>query len=82
MVEFAGYDMPVQFPMGVLKEHIHTRTKAGLFDVSHMGQASVVGPDHAAAAAALEALAPGEFSETESRPSAPFCAAERRGWHS
>ena len=63
MVEFAGYDMPVQFPMGVLKEHIHTRTKAGLFDVSHMGQASVVGPDHAAAAAALEALAPGEFQK-------------------
>ncbi|PDT91156.1 glycine cleavage system protein T [Bradyrhizobium sp. Y36] len=38
MVPFAGYDMPVQYPAGVLKEHLHTRTKAGLFDVSHMGQ--------------------------------------------
>ncbi|MFK4381825.1 glycine cleavage system aminomethyltransferase GcvT [Bradyrhizobium sp. USDA 223] len=38
MVPFAGYDMPVQYPAGVLKEHVHTRTKAGLFDVSHMGQ--------------------------------------------
>ncbi|HQY43451.1 MAG TPA: glycine cleavage system aminomethyltransferase GcvT [Paracoccaceae bacterium] len=38
MVPFAGYDMPVQYPMGVLKEHLHTRTAAGLFDVSHMGQ--------------------------------------------
>ncbi len=61
MVEFAGYEMPVQFPLGVLKEHLHTREKAGLFDVSHMGQASVVGPDHETAARALEAFAPGEF---------------------
>jgi aminomethyltransferase len=38
MVPFAGYDMPVQYPAGVLKEHLHTRQKAGLFDVSHMGQ--------------------------------------------
>ena len=38
MVPFAGYDMPVQYPMGVLKEHLHTRAGAGLFDVSHMGQ--------------------------------------------
>ena len=38
MVPFAGYEMPVQYPMGVMKEHIHTRTLAGLFDVSHMGQ--------------------------------------------
>ncbi|MCF6316419.1 MAG: glycine cleavage system aminomethyltransferase GcvT [Marinosulfonomonas sp.] len=38
MVPFAGYEMPVQYPMGVMKEHIHTRTAAGLFDVSHMGQ--------------------------------------------
>jgi aminomethyltransferase len=38
MVPFAGYEMPVQFPAGVLKEHLHTRQKAGLFDVSHMGQ--------------------------------------------
>jgi aminomethyltransferase len=38
MVPFAGYDMPVQYPAGVLKEHLHTRGHAGLFDVSHMGQ--------------------------------------------
>ncbi|MEJ6479085.1 MAG: glycine cleavage system aminomethyltransferase GcvT, partial [Octadecabacter sp.] len=37
MVPFAGYDMPVQFPLGVMGEHLHTREKAGLFDVSHMG---------------------------------------------
>src|SRR5262245_63468126 len=38
MVPFAGYDMPVQYAAGVLKEHLHTRAAAGLFDVSHMGQ--------------------------------------------
>jgi aminomethyltransferase len=38
MVPFAGYDMPVQYPAGVLREHLHTRSLAGLFDVSHMGQ--------------------------------------------
>ena len=38
MVPFAGYDMPVQYPAGILKEHLHTRAAAGLFDVSHMGQ--------------------------------------------
>ena len=38
MVPFAGYSMPVQYPMGVMKEHLHTRSAAGLFDVSHMGQ--------------------------------------------
>jgi aminomethyltransferase len=56
MVAFAGYEMPVQFPLGILKEHLHTRAHAGLFDVSHMGQAFLVGPDHATTAAALEAL--------------------------
>jgi len=55
MVPFAGYDMPVQYPLGVMKEHQHTREKAGLFDVSHMGQIRLVG---AAAAKALEALVP------------------------
>ena len=43
MVPFAGYDMPVQYPLGVLKEHLHTRAQAGLFDVSHMGQVTVSG---------------------------------------
>lgn len=55
MVPFAGYEMPVQYPTGVLKEHNHTRTQAGLFDVSHMGQVRLSGPD---AAAALETLVP------------------------
>jgi len=63
MVPFAGYDMPVQYPLGVLKEHLHTRSKAGLFDVSHMGQAILSGPDHATTAAALEALVPGEITK-------------------
>lgn len=58
MVPFAGYEMPVQYPLGVMKEHIHTRTKAGLFDVSHMGQVIVQGPSYNAAAVGLEALIP------------------------
>ncbi|MGJ8687480.1 MAG: glycine cleavage system aminomethyltransferase GcvT [Spongiibacteraceae bacterium] len=45
MVPFAGYEMPVQYPAGVLKEHLHTREAAGLFDVSHMGQIRVTGPN-------------------------------------
>ena len=55
MVLFAGYDMPVQYLLGVLKEHLHTRAHAGLFDVSHMGQVELHGPD---AAKALETLVP------------------------
>jgi aminomethyltransferase len=61
MVPFAGYAMPVQYPSGILAEHNWTREKAGLFDVSHMGQAFLVGPDHATTARALEALTPGDF---------------------
>lgn len=55
MVPFAGYDMPVQYPLGVLKEHLHTREQAGLFDVSHMGQIMLRGAN---AAQALEHLVP------------------------
>jgi aminomethyltransferase len=61
MVPFAGYEMPVQYPLGILREHQHTRAQAGLFDVSHMGQAFVIGPDHATTAAALEALVPADI---------------------
>ena len=61
MVPFAGYEMPVQYPTGILKEHLHTRASAGLFDVSHMGQRILVGPDHETAANALEAMTPGDF---------------------
>jgi aminomethyltransferase len=60
MVPFAGYAMPVHYPLGILKEHLHTRAKAGLFDVSHMGQAYLVGPDHATTARALEQLVPAD----------------------
>ena len=55
MVPFAGYAMPVQYPQGVIKEHQHCRARAGLFDVSHMGQVKLSGPD---AGAALESLLP------------------------
>ena len=59
MVPFAGYEMPVQYPLGVMKEHLACRAGAGLFDVSHMGQILVTHPDGPdAAAAALEALVP------------------------
>ncbi len=69
MVEFAGYEMPVQYADGVLKEHLHTRAKAGLFDVSHMGQAFLettrakAGTDaaHLDIADAIETLLPGEI---------------------
>ncbi|MEW6481215.1 MAG: glycine cleavage system aminomethyltransferase GcvT [Pseudomonadota bacterium] len=55
MVPFAGYAMPVQYPAGLMAEHHHTRSAAGLFDVSHMGQLTLSGPD---AAAAFESLMP------------------------
>lgn len=60
MVPFAGYDMPVQYPTGVLKEHLHTRAAAGLFDVSHMGQVELVAVSgtYDDAARALETLVP------------------------
>lgn len=55
MVPFAGYEMPLQYEAGIVKEHQHTRAQASLFDVSHMGQARLAGPD---APAGLEALMP------------------------
>ncbi len=58
MVPFAGYEMPVQYPAGILAEHLHTRAQAGLFDVSHMGQLRLAGSD---SAEALEALVPGDI---------------------
>jgi aminomethyltransferase len=61
MVPFAGYDMPVQYPSGILTEHNWTREKAGLFDVSHMGQCFLIGPDHETTAKALEALIPADI---------------------
>src|SRR5215470_19043789 len=63
MVPFAGYDMPVQYAPGVLKEHLHTRAAAGLFDVSHMGQIALRPRSGrvADAARALETLLPGDL---------------------
>ncbi len=70
MVPFAGYSMPVQFPMGVKAEHLHVREKAGLFDVSHMGQAFLTlkagqgsNEAHRAVAEAIESLVPGEIQK-------------------
>ncbi len=60
MVDFTGYELPVQFT-GIVAEHMHTRTMASLFDVSHMGQVSVTGPDFDATSAALETLLPGNL---------------------
>ena len=57
MVPFAGYEMPVQYPAGILKEHLHTRARAGLFDVSHMGQAFLAGDT-----AQLEKLTPADVT--------------------
>src|ERR1700690_896824 len=63
MVPFAGYEMPVQYPAGVLKEHLHTRGAAGLFDVSHMGQAFLAAKDQSSdPAAALEKLTPADVA--------------------
>lgn len=58
MAPFAGYDMPIQYKAGIVAEHLHTRSKAGLFDVSHMGQAFLDGED---AAAKLETLVPADI---------------------
>ena len=58
LVAFAGYEMPVQYPLGILKEHLHTREAAGLFDVSHMGQLELVGDDPVSA---IETMVPGDI---------------------
>ncbi|MCJ2007819.1 glycine cleavage system aminomethyltransferase GcvT [Methylobacterium sp. J-092] len=61
MVPFSGYDMPLHYPAGLLKEHLHTRANAGLFDVSHMGQIALAADDPAEVARALEALIPADI---------------------
>jgi len=58
MVAFAGYRMPVSYPLGVMKEHLHTRAAAGLFDISHMGQVVLRARDPEHACRALETLIP------------------------
>ncbi len=62
MVPFAGYDMPVQYPTGILTEHNWTRQHAGLFDVSHMGQCFIVAESFERAAEAIEKLVPADIS--------------------
>jgi len=61
-VPFAGYEMPVQYPTGILAEHAHTRRAAGLFDVSHMGQVRLTARSGQNAAKALETIAPGDIT--------------------
>lgn len=62
MVPFAGYSMPVQYPLGIMKEHLHTREKAGLFDVSHMGQCYIRSTDGSDPAKTLEEIMPGALA--------------------
>ncbi|MBS0521085.1 MAG: glycine cleavage system aminomethyltransferase GcvT [Proteobacteria bacterium] len=62
IVPFAGYEMPVQYPTGILVEHAQTRTAAGLFDVSHMGQVRLTAKPGQSAAKALETLVPGDIA--------------------
>ncbi|MFC4671179.1 glycine cleavage system aminomethyltransferase GcvT [Seohaeicola nanhaiensis] len=65
MVPFAGYDMPVQYPAGIMAEHQHTRAKAGLFDVSHMGQVILSGENYETIATAFETLVPMDVLDLE-----------------
>lgn len=58
LVPFAGYSMPISYPSGIIAEHNHTRSQAGLFDVSHMGQITVTGDD---VAKRLERIMPNDF---------------------
>ncbi len=61
MVPFAGYEMPVQYPTGILTEHNWTRENAGLFDVSHMGQCMITGQDFDTVARAMETIVPADI---------------------
>ncbi|MCT4656873.1 MAG: glycine cleavage system aminomethyltransferase GcvT [Cohaesibacter sp.] len=63
LVPFAGYALPVRYEAGIMAEHIQCRESAAMFDVSHMGQAILIGPDHETTALALEALTPSAFTK-------------------
>ena len=63
LVDFAGYALPVRYRSGIMAEHLQCRQSAALFDVSHMGQAILEGPDHETTARALEALTPSAFTK-------------------
>ena len=66
LVPFAGYEMPVQYPTGILTEHKWTRAHAGLFDVSHMGQCAIAGPDFETTARFMETLVPADIQGLQS----------------
>ena len=66
LVPFAGYEMPVQYPTGILTEHNWTRAHAGLFDVSHMGQCAIAGPDFETTARFMETLVPADIQGLQS----------------
>lgn len=66
IVPFAGYEMPLHYADGIVREHLHVRSSAGLFDVSHMGQAALLGPDFESVARALESLVPGDILSLKS----------------
>ena len=66
MTPFAGYEMPLQYKNGIMSEHLHTRSHAGLFDVSHMGQVVLRGNDFKQTAKALETLIPMEVETLKS----------------
>ena len=61
LVDFGGWEMPIQYPTGIVEEHLYTRSHCGLFDVSHMGQGAITGPDFETVARAFEALVPGDI---------------------
>jgi aminomethyltransferase len=63
LVDFAGYALPVRYEAGIMAEHTQCRDSAAMFDVSHMGQAVLIGPDHETTAKALEALTPSAFTK-------------------
>ena len=81
MVPFAGYEMPVQYPAGVLKEHLQTRAAAGLFDVSHMGQVTLrpKSGNLLDAALALESLVPVDVPAFARAASATDCSPTTHG---
>ncbi|CAM5771142.1 Aminomethyltransferase [Labrys miyagiensis] len=72
MVPFAGYDMPVQYPTGIIAEHSHTRNAAGLFDVSHMGQALLVAESRRVRRGSPGNAAAGRHPQSRSRQAALF----------
>ncbi len=74
MVDFGGWDMPVQYPAGVIEEHMATRTRAGLFDVSHMGEIWVEGDD---AIAFVNRLTTNDVTQARRRPG-PLLGAHKR----